>query len=98
MSHILQHFSFQPVRWNGSVIFILGVVWLMVLGCVISSIFAQQFDRSQRIFWLVLVVAVPIVGVLSYLPFAFRKEELPQVLMRKPRSKKKKRSESGVEL
>ena len=65
------------------VYFALTVIWCSVVLCTISSIFAQPFDRRQRIFWIALVVLVPVLGILAYLPFALRKEEMPHIFMRK---------------
>jgi hypothetical protein len=90
MSHILRHFSLQAAKWNSTVVLGMTLVWICVLGCVISSILSQPFERKQRIFWVVLVIAVPFLGVLSYLPFAFHKDELPHIFLHK-----KKRTKRG---
>jgi hypothetical protein len=96
MSHILSHFSLQTAKWNAWVVVSLLLIWAGVLGCVVSSICGQSFDRKQRLFWVALVVLVPFLGVLSYLPFAFRKEELPHMFIRKAkRPRKRKGSSSG---
>ena len=90
MSHILNHFSLQAAKWNGGVVFALLFIWAGVLACVISSILSQPFDRIQRIFWIALVVLLPFLGVLSYLPFAFRKEELPHIFQRKKKKRQRR--------
>jgi MFS-type transporter involved in bile tolerance (Atg22 family) len=98
MAHILNHFSLQAAKWNSLVLMALIVVWVGVLTCVISSILSQPFDRKQRIFWIGIVMIVPFLGVLSYLPFSFRKEDLPHIfLKRKKRSKKGPKSEDDTE-
>lgn len=98
MSHILNHFSLQAAKWNGSIVAALVFVWVLVIGCVISSILTQPFDRKQRIFWIAIVIVLPMVGVLSYLPFAFRKEDLPHIFLRKKKHSRKDRSrEHGAE-
>ncbi len=80
------------------VVVALLIIWAGVIGCVISSIVAQPFDRKQRIFWITLVILLPFIGVLSYLPFAFRKEEIPHIFMRKSkRPRKSKPHESSTE-
>jgi MFS-type transporter involved in bile tolerance (Atg22 family) len=89
MSHILNHFSLQAAKWNSWTVVSLFLIWAGVVGCVISSIVTQPFDRKQRIFWIAIVVLIPFLGVLSYLPFAFRKEDLPRIFMRKSRSSKR---------
>ncbi|MGA3169838.1 MAG: hypothetical protein ABSE62_02390 [Chthoniobacteraceae bacterium] len=93
MSHLLNRFSLQAAKWNGSVAFALVVIWIAVLGCILSSILTQPFDRQQRIFWVAIVILLPGIGVLAYLPFAFRKEELPHIFQRKVKhSKRRKQS------
>jgi len=90
---ILNRFSLHAAKWNDMVALGLILVWIMVIGCAISSILAQQFDRRQRIFWIAVVILAPGIGLLAYLPFAFNKEELPHMFQRKSkRSKDRKRS------
>ncbi|HEX4085472.1 MAG TPA: hypothetical protein VHY22_11210 [Chthoniobacteraceae bacterium] len=96
MSQILRHFSLQAAAWNGTVVFAIILLWCGVVGCVISSIIAQPFDRRQRIFWIAMVVLLPLVGVLSYLPFSFRKEDLPHIFIRKKKRSKKKTDNDSV--
>jgi hypothetical protein len=99
MSQLLYHFSFQAAKWNSLVLLALTIIWAGVLACVISSIVSQPFDRKQRAFWIAIVILVPFLGVLSYLPFAFRKEELPHIFLRKrKRPRKKKTHETRAEL
>ena len=98
LSHLLNHFSLQAAKWNGLVLVALLFIWACVVACVISSIVTQPFDRRQRIAWIALVILLPFLGVLSYLPFAFRKEDLPHIFIRKKkRPRKDKVHESGVE-
>jgi MFS-type transporter involved in bile tolerance (Atg22 family) len=98
MSHLLNRFSFQAAKWNSWIILVLIFIWVCVLACVIGSILAQPFDRKQRIFWIAIVILLPFLGILSYLPFAFRKEELPLMFMRKSkRHRKRKEADSDSE-
>jgi hypothetical protein len=90
LSHVLRHFSLEAAKWNGTVVLGMFVIWACVVGCVVSSIISQPFDRKQRIFWIVLVIVLPLLGVLSYLPFAFHKEDIPHIFLRK-----KKRTKRG---
>ena len=96
MSHILTRFSLQAAKWNNGVEYALILIWIVVLACIVSSICSQPFDRRQRIFWISMVIALPIVGVLAYLPFAFRKEDLPHMFQRKPK-RPKRRKDSPVD-
>jgi hypothetical protein len=95
MSHILNHFSLQAAKWNSGIVLALVVIWAGVLACVVSSIFSQPFDRKQRTFWIGLVILVPFLGVLSYLPFAFRKEELPHIFLRKKKRHRRDKAEES---
>ena len=98
MSHIFSHFSVQATKWSGTVSFALMIIWCSVVLCTISSIFVQPFDRRQRIFWIALVILVPVLGILAYLPFALRKEEMPHIFMRKRKhSRKSDADESNAE-
>jgi len=63
------------------------LLWCIVVACTISSILAQPFNRRQRIFWITLVIVVPFIGVLAYIPFSFRMEDMPHIFL--PKSNKK---------
>ena len=98
MSHLLNRFSLHASAWNDWVIVVLVFIWAGVVGCAIASVLTQPFDRKQRTFWIALVILLPFVGLLSYLPFAFNKEELPHMFLRKSRRhKKKKTSDANAE-
>ncbi len=88
----MTRFSLQAAKWNGSIAAALLLVWLVVLGCIISSILSQPFDRKQRIFWIAMVVLLPALGVLAYLPFAFHKEDLPHMFQRKSKRSRQRQS------
>src|SRR5581483_11920940 len=98
MSELLNRFSIQAVKFNWQMLALVALIWLVVVGCVISSIFARPFSPRQRIFWITIVICLPLIGLLAYLPFSFRKEELPHVfLTKKKKSKKKHTGESAKE-
>jgi len=98
MPHLLNRFNLHAAKWNGWTAFNLLFIWMLVLACVISSIVAQPFDRKQRIFWIAVVILLPGIGTLAYLPFAFRKEDLPQIFQRKSKhSRSRFRKSSGSE-
>ena len=98
MSHILRHFSLHVETWNGVIVVALFVVWCGVIGCAISSILAQPFERRQHIFWIAVVVLLPVIGLLGYLPYSFRKEDLPHIFVRRRnRSKRDRELDSDQE-
>jgi hypothetical protein len=57
------------------------VVW-----ACINSILSQPFSSRQRTFWIVVVIALPLVGALAYLPYSTRKDEF-LILPKKSRPK-----------
>ena len=79
MSDIFSRFSLHAAKFNGQVWLCLAVIWLVVLGCAITSIYAQPFSARQQKFWISAVVFIPLLGVLAYLPFSFRREQLAQL-------------------
>jgi len=83
VSNLINRFSLHPTDWNGWVGFALILIWACVVACVISSILTQPFDRAQRTFWIAIVIVLPLLGILAYLPFAFRKENLPHIFLRR---------------
>jgi len=83
LTHLLNRFSLHAAKWNPAIGGCLFIIWIAVLGCIISSILEQPFDRRQRVFWIAVVLFVPIMGVLAYIPFAFRMEDLPHILQRR---------------
>ena len=70
----LSKFSLDAAKFTQSMFICAMVIWLMVVGCALHSIWIQPFTRRQRLFWILLVVGVPVLGLLVYLPVSFRKE------------------------
>lgn len=79
MSDIFNRFSLHTAKFSGQVWLCLAVIWLVVLGCAVSSIYAQPFSPRQQKFWISMVIFIPLLGVLAYLPFSFRREQLAQL-------------------
>ncbi len=71
---------------------IAAAIWLAVLICTVASIIAQPFSKKQRAIWILLVVCVPILGLLAYLPFSIRRDELPTAFLMRGSSKDSKRN------
>lgn len=82
--------SFQMDKLTYQVWGIALVIWLAVLICAIGSLMNQPFSRRQRIVWIVLMVGVPILGVLAYLPFSIRRDELPTAFLGRPSGKNRR--------
>lgn len=88
MSQLLNRFSFSTAQWNSHVVLSLVIVWMVMVICAVSSIRSQGYSDSQRRFWTWLVILVPFFGLLAYLPFSFRHEDLPTHLTLRTREKR----------
>ena len=42
------------------------VLYLVALGCTLHSVNSQPFNKKQRTFWTVAVIAFPVVGIFIY--------------------------------
>jgi hypothetical protein len=74
MPDLLNRFSFNEAKFDGQMMAVLVIVWLLVLVCAVSSIRSQAFNRRQLWFWVVIIVCLPGVGLLCYLPFSVSKD------------------------
>jgi hypothetical protein len=54
---------------------------MIVLACTLSSVFTQPFSRRQRFLWIAILIGLPIIGLLAYLPFSIRRDELPTAFL-----------------
>jgi hypothetical protein len=70
MRESLNRFSLDAVKFNDQMFICLVAIWLVVIGTTISSIYSQPFSKKQRLFWVLLVICLPIIGLLIYLPFS----------------------------
>jgi len=75
MSDVLSGFSFSFAKWDWTVAAGVAALWLAILACAITSIRAQPFGRLQRRCWMLVVILVPILGLLAYLPFSLPRHE-----------------------
>lgn len=96
MSELLNRFSFQFSKLTVPVLAALGAIWMVILICTISSILTQPFSKTQRLFWIAIVVLVPFAGVLAYLPFSIKREDLPQIFLAKPKPRPKRGLKSSA--
>lgn len=92
MSEFLNRFSFQLNKLTTQVWGAAAVIWLAVVLCAVFSIINQPFSRRQRGIWLVLVIGVPIFGLLAYLPFSIRRDELPTAFLGRPAAKDRRKT------
>jgi hypothetical protein len=96
MSELLNRFSLSTAKWNLPIALCLLVLWCAMVACTISSICAQPFSPAQRRFWILVVIFLPLFGVLAYLPFSFRREDLPNAFMLKSKGRQKKTKRPGT--
>jgi uncharacterized membrane protein YhaH (DUF805 family) len=83
MSEILNRFSLEAAKFNGQVFLCLFLIWIALVACAIISINSQKFSDRQHRSWILVIVFVPLFGLLAYLPFSIRREDLPQVFLMK---------------
>lgn len=76
MNAILSRFSFDPSKIDGKIIAVLVVIWVVALACGIGSVLSHgsDFTRKQKTGWILLLVAVPLLGLLVYLPFSLKRD------------------------
>lgn len=91
MNTLLYKFTLQNAKFNQTVLLCALFLWIVLIACAVASINSQPYPKKQRSFWIMLVICVPIVGLLAYLPFSFRKEEIPQMFLAKRDRQKRER-------
>lgn len=96
MSEYLSRFTFQPSKMTSQIWMVAAAIWLAVLVCTIASIMAQPFSKKQRAVWILIVTFVPILGLLAYLPFSIRRDELPTAFLMRGSSKDSKKNQSRL--
>lgn len=83
MSELLNRFSLEAAKFNSQVFLSLFLIWIALVYCAVVSINSQGFSDRQRRLWIWIIVGVPLLGLLAYLPFSVRREDLPQVFLMK---------------
>ena len=83
MSEILNRFGLEAAKFNSQIFLSLLLIWIALIACAVVSIRSQGFSERQRRLWIWIIVGVPLLGLLAYLPFSVRREDLPQVFLMK---------------
>jgi hypothetical protein len=91
MSELLSRFTFQESKLTAQIWMVAGAIWVAILLCTLSSVLAQPFTKRQRAFWILLIIGVPIFGLLAYLPFSIRRDELPTAFLIRGSAKDRKK-------
>src|SRR5438309_2150932 len=83
MSRLLYRFDFnvEASKMDGLTWAVIIGVWVLVVACAIGSVFVlgQRFTPKQRWGWIALIVCVPVLGLLIYLPFSVMRDGLSQL-------------------
>jgi hypothetical protein len=69
-------FSIDATKMDGTSWAIIGLALLLLAACGLGSIYVQRhrFTPKQRLFWAVVIVCVPLLGLLAYLPASVLRE------------------------
>lgn len=59
--------SVHPMPLEGRGWLVVLAVWLVVLGCAHSSILRMVSTRRDRVWWIVVVTGLPVLGMAVYL-------------------------------
>lgn len=94
MSELLNRFNYQESSLTTQVWAAAAIIWLAVVICTITSIVAQPFSARQRLLWITIVIGVPLFGLLAYLPFSIRRDELPTAFLMRGQSKNRDKKSS----
>jgi len=65
----------QPQNLIPGVGYVAVFIWLMVVACALFSIRSQKFGAVWKIFWALVVVGIPMVGLLAYCGYCLTKVE-----------------------
>ncbi|MEO8352442.1 MAG: PLDc N-terminal domain-containing protein [Chthoniobacteraceae bacterium] len=95
MFDLLHRFSFSTASWSLEVGLGVLLLWVAIVACAISSIRAQDFTNGQRRFWAVVVICLPIIGLLAYLPFSIPRDDEPRASLYAPRKNRAARRTSA---
>jgi len=79
MLELFYKFSWDSIKFDYQVLACLILVWTAVVVCAVFSIMSRPFGVVQRVFWIALIVCVPAVGLLFYLPFSLKADTTPEV-------------------
>ncbi len=77
----------SPTLHYSGVWICVAIIWCVTVVCALTSVWSRPFGRWRKALWTVLVVGLPVVGLVAYLPFSLGEELFPLIgFWRKPRS------------
>ena len=95
--NMLNRFSLSGDTFHWQVVAALIFLWMLVVLCTLHSISTQKTSETRKRFWMILVVVLPILGVLVYLPYAIDKERLASMAFFGKEKSSSSRSETEEE-
>ncbi len=84
---LLYRFDFETAHWDARVAILLALIWVLILVCAISSIRSQQLSPAQQRLWIGVVTFVPVIGLLAYLPFSVKHDDMPHYFRFRPKDR-----------
>ena len=89
MGSLLNKFSFDETKIDWMIWLMLGCIWLVVAACGVGSVLTQRkrFTPKEVRFWILMIVFLPGIGLLAYLPNAMPRDGF--TLLGQPKPKKK---------
>jgi chromate transport protein ChrA len=70
ISQFLSRFDFSDPHFGQEMFFFVAIIWCVVLVSAVWSICSKMQKWPARAFWIAIVVCLPLVGLLLYLPFS----------------------------
>lgn len=71
MTEFFNNFSIDAAKLGLQVYLCAIVIFIALIYCTVWSINQQPFNRRERLFWMLVVCLLPLIGVLLYLPKAW---------------------------
>jgi len=76
LTNFFNKFDFTAPNITGEVLFFVSLIWCVVVACAVWSVCVKMRTWPARLFWILVVVALPVAGLLLYLPFSMDSDAL----------------------
>lgn len=80
ITNFLSRFDFSNPQLTGEILFFVSVIWLVVVSCAIWSVCTRMRRWSGKLLWIFILVALPVVGLILYLPFSLDNDALQSLV------------------
>ena len=81
MRDFIDRFTLDAIKFDYQVLAGMVIIWMLVVVCSIHSLLNQRIKPSTRNLWIAVILGLPVIGVLFYLPFSFRLENYPDLFI-----------------